>query len=461
MKRWTLARDDRAWCLRDADGRETRHTGPLSVAETLQGAGRVACICRDTSAVLDVAKAMIDHAHASSGPLPSVSVTGGGNRATLGGVAPARGEGSWHITTGAAMLGSGQAELAELDHDLDGDAAEAAAAVAELHDKWSETVSALGLDGDKLSAGTAAAGGLVPVSWIRASVKFAHTQPWLDVREAYAGGRIQCFQEGWEGVATEYDLRSAYGAALASLLGPMPDFQLYPGRRPMRAQPGWFDATVRVQGEPGPLPRRDPKFRWKLDWPTSGQWRQWFTKVDLETPGVEVVEIHAIHAGRYMHGMRDGVLRLLELREGADPWVRATIRQLVVSLAGKLGQRPVHWRVWDPRDARKLAPAGAVHIGGMHGGITVYPTTPDRLPPTIVPQVASYVTARTRAHLYGQLRAHWPGVIYCDTDGIHVPAGTWRGPEGDGPGEWAAKVTGPAKYHHRRRYYVGTKRVNC
>jgi hypothetical protein len=443
----------------DPDGGVQLHKTTKAVLEALSDAGRVSVVCRQHRAVLALAVAMQTHAILSEGPLPDVAARGDGSgKVVIAGCTP--GDKPWHVTTGTAMVGDGDALKAPVE--VAGEGPDALALWAKgVHDAWSDEVDELGLDGGKLSAGTAAAA-ILPRSWIKASAKLAGTEAWQEVRKAYAGGRIACWKEGWRGDAREWDIRSAYGASLAGLLGRMPDFQLYPDRKPMRAQPGWHLATVEVSGPIGPLPYRDPETPWKLAWPTSGRWTQWYTKADLETPGVHVVEIHKSHAGRYMHVLRDDVMRLLDLREGGDPWRRAVIRQLVVSLAGKLGQRPVSWRVWCPTDGVVTPPKGSIHLGDPFGdGLTVYPTRPARLPPTIVPQVASYVTARTRRRLYDAIEETWPAPIYCDTDGVHLPA-DHPGPTGIGvePGAWADKESGPAHYFGRRRYYVGRKRVN-
>jgi hypothetical protein len=91
----------------------------------------------------------------------------------------------------------------------------------------------------------------------------------------------------------------------------------------------------------------------------------------------------------------------------------------------------------------------------------VYPVEPDRYPPTVLPQAASYVTARTRAALHTALVNAKGEAIYCDTDAIHLPA-DHPAPKGSGPnpGQWAAKVHGEAHYAARRNYRLGDKLVN-
>lgn len=459
MKRWHLASDGDKWALVDPAGAVQLLDSTAHVLDALANVGRVSVICRQHRNVLALACAMQTAALVHSGPLPNIAARGDGSgKVVIAGCSPA--DKPWHVSTGLAMVSDGDALKAPVDAPSDSPDSQAIWSKA-VHDAWSYEVDALGLDGGKLSAGTAAAA-VLPRTWIKASAKLAGTEPWQNVREAYAGGRVACWKEGWQGDATEWDIRSAYGAALAGLLGRMPDFQLYPDRKPLPSQPAWHLATVEVSGQIGPLPYRDPQTPWKLSWPTSGRWTQWYCKADLETPGVNVLDVHRTHSGRYMHGIRDPVLQLLETRETADRWQRAVIRQLVVSLAGKLGQRPVSWRVWCPGAGNVRPPKGAMHLGDpFSGGLTVYPVRPARLPPTILPQVASYVTARTRRTLHDAIAECWPEPIYCDTDGLHLPASA-AGPSGSGdaPGQWAAKVTGPAHYYSRRRYYIGNKKVN-
>lgn len=462
MKRWHVAKSGHRWGVVGPEGVSTTVEGIPALLDTLGSLGRVAVICRNAPDVMALAVWLQDHAAATDGPLPEINARGtGGGSIELAGVRPAGA--AYFVTTGRAIVSASDANKCDAGPPPDtDDPQELAKWSRDLHDQWQSTVDALGLRGDKMSAGTAATG-LLPGTWIRASAKLAKTEAWLQVREAYAGGRVDCFRPGYDGPAVEYDMRIAYGAALAGLLGPMPDCQLYPGRYPLRAAPAWLDATVRVAGAIAPIPRRDPDRPWRLLWPTSGQWRGWYTAADLDTPGVTVVQVHASHRGRYRHPLRDGIAPLLDRRATASRWDRAVIRQIVVSLSGKLGQRPIVWRLWSPL-APGRRPAGSVHIGDPWGdGLIVYPALPDRFPPTMVPMVASYVTARTRRALFDAI--HQIGtdrVIYCDTDSAHAPpdapAPRNMGPDG---GQWAVKEAGRGIYHGRRRYRIGDKRVNC
>ena len=453
MKKRGLARDCEGWTIADESGDLTTTLKTTdALLEHLRENGRAVYLSRDSEALRELT------VHLSQGERqPAIAARGrsGGGGIELCGV-HRPGE-SWRVSTPWAMWGKGAEGKAPVD-----DSQHPAAYVGELARAWSEAVEGLGLKGSKLSAGTAAAE-LLPVSWLRASARFSKTEHWKQIRQSYYGGRVELFKPGWQGEAVEHDLQSAYGAALAGLLGYMPDFQLYPDKRPLRAQPAWMDATVEVSGPVAPLPKRDLEKPWRIDWPTSGRWRGWYTRADLETPGVHVVEVHQCHSGRYRNDLRRPVAELLEKRQGADAWTRAIVRQLVVSLAGKLAQKPVEWRVWEPVPGLRSKPPRNTTALGSPGGacVMVYPVEPDRYPPTVLPQTASYVTARTRAALYTALVDARGEAIYCDTDAIHLPA-DHPAPKGSGPnpGQWAAKVRGEAHYAARRNYRLGDKLVN-
>jgi hypothetical protein len=420
----------------------------------LRSHGRAVYLCEEPETLRELAIYCQSIAHESGGQEPIISARGNGaGGIELCGVSVA-GE-SWQVSSPWSMWGKRAAKKCPIDLEQ-----HPASRVVAMAREWSRVVDSVGLSGAKLSAGTAAAQ-LLPETWLRASRKFAATQPWLDIRSAYYGGRVELYRPGYEGPAVEHDIRSAYGAALAGLLGWMPDCQFYADRRPLRGQPGWLDATVEVSGEFGPLPYRDPDRPWRISWPTSGRWRAWFTSADLESPGVEVVEVHASHAGRFRNPLARPVTELLEARETLDPWGRAVVRQLVVSLAGKMGQRPVRWRVWAPPHAQR-PPPGLRVIGDPFGShVMLYPSEPAVYPPTIIPQVASYVTARTRGALLSALIDAGDAAIYCDTDAVHLPASS-PAPFNSGamPGQWTAKVEGHGHYIARRRYRLGKKLVN-
>ena len=455
MRKCGISRDCDGWTFADESGELVATTKTATEAvEYMRGQRRAVYLCTESDTLRALAIECQRLAADTAEREPNISARGNGaGGIELCGVS-IHGA-SWQVSTPWGMWGRSAAAKAPVASDL-----HPAAHVVAVAREWSRVVDSAGLGGGKLSAGTAAAE-LLPASWIKASRRFAPSQPWKDVRSAYYGGRVELFQRGYEGPAVEHDIRSAYGAALAGLLGWMPDFQLYADRRPLAGQPGWYDATVRVSGQFGPLPFRDPDKPWSITWPTSGSWRAWFTRADIETPGVEVVEVHASHAGRYRNPLAEPVAELLELRETSGPWERAVLRQLVVSLAGKLGQRPVQWRVWNPPFAQR-PPPGVRVIGNPFGAhVMLYPSEPAVYPPTIVPQVASYVTARTRRVLHDALTDAGDAAIYCDTDAVHLPASS-PPPRNSGPasGQWCAKVSGHGHYVARRNYQLGQKLVH-
>ena len=289
--------------------------------------------------------------------------------------------------------------------------------------------------------------------WRRGGEYFGKTAAWPDIRRAYYGGRMECFAPDWRGQAVEYDLRNAYGWALAQNI---PDWQLY-HRKVLAREPGWFDATVRLTGPVGPLPVRDPENVEKLLYPTGCEVRGWWARPDLERNGVEIVEIHDQYAGRQSNELRPVVSRWLELRERATcPAARATLRGLTVGLAGKLAQRALSWGLWHASEGQP-PPLSRPIGGGFDSQWFAYPCAP-RHPPLTLPTTASYVTALTRQRV-------WPWIadglaLYTHTDSVHLAKGQHGPPCGPRAGDWSIKERGFAHYRGVNDYMIGAKRVS-
>lgn len=329
---------------------------------------------------------------------------------------------------------------------------EAEARIAVLHaamDEWQGRITNVALLQPKISVGATAAG-IIPRTWRKAAQLLQRNEDWQWVRGAYYGGRIQCYRPGFEGNATEYDLRAAYGWSLSLQL---PDWKLYDRGTYLPVQdPVWLECTVDVSGEPGPLPVRADDD--SLSWPTSGRWRGVWTRMDLEQDGVQVVEIHKARAGRWSDDLRRPVSRWLELRELTDSKVdRVLLRLLCCSVAGKLCQRPLTWKLW--RSAYE-PPEGAQPLA-IDRPVFAIPSIPLRWPFTC-PQTGSYVTARVRRKVRPALQD--PRCIYTDTDSAHYPADI-DPPLTCGPaaGQWAKKESGHAVYGGVRQYRIADKTV--
>lgn len=382
---------------------------------------------------------------------------------------PSRGLGlSWVRIAGGAQWTDGRSMFQSPPLDAarrlalaDGDRPAGHAALADLATQeagadlaWRSAITrATGLP-CKLSLGATAAQ-VLPHRWTKAAQKLQKGADWRWVRGAYYGGRVQCFKPGWQGDAAEFDLRSAYGWALARRL---PDTQFYDQTKYSAALPGypaWYDATVELSGPgPGPLPVRLESG--ELSWPTSGRHRGVWTLLELEQSGVCIVEVHRAAMGRWGHDLSPWAERWLEAREVAtDPTERAALRSILVSLAGRLCQKPVAWALWNGPVCD--APAGAVAFGGLDCPAVAYPVTPIYQPPGN-PMAGSYITAGVRAMVRPHLQRQ--DVLYTDTDSIHLPADA-PPPANVGPaaGQWALKEHGPAHYIGAKRYSIGTKHV--
>jgi hypothetical protein len=318
---------------------------------------------------------------------------------------------------------------------------------------WRELVIEAAGVKPRLSLGATACG-IVPRKWRRAAAVLCQGEPWAWVRDSYHGGRIQCYQPGWSGEATEWDLRGAYAWAL---MQPIPDWKLYDRAcgHPLPNQPAWFDCTVEVSGFPGPLPVREETGG--LTWPESGRWRGTWTRPEVEQDGVRIVTVHKVLCGRWSRDLIPGVEHWAARREESTrPTERALLRSLSCALAGKLCQKPLRWVLWD--DKGGAPPDGAIPLG-FDSPLMAIPTIPSRWPFTC-PQAGSYVTAMVRCKVRPELQRS--DIIYTDTDSAHLPAAAAPPADvGGQPGQWSAKVSGPAHYKGVRQYRIGAKKVGA
>ena len=438
------------WYL--ARGDELRRIGDHADLAGELADRRVRVECRDHHALIELAAFLADRAAKHGAPLPGVAVRGGVNGLEFCGV-------SW----GRARVHTGRTMLSDKDGQKGAGpippGPERALWSERLGDLWRDAVRSLGLRVRASSGSTAAQ--ILPDMWVRASKKLAQTEPWQDIRRAYYGGRVQLYQT-YEGEAVEHDLNTAYGAGLAGHWGYLPDCALYPNREPWCNQPAWADVTVEVQSDVAPLPYRVPERTWQVQWPRVGRWRAWYPWHELDAPGVTVCDIHRCHSGRWDYALEDRASALLA-RCSDGPFVRAVIKQLLVSLAGKLAQKPIAWAVWSGDESAPLP--DVLHHFGTDSGLSLdlYPLSPRYYPPTYLPQVASYLTSKVRVELRREIARAGSQAIYVDTDSIHTAGANGYCPldSGPKPGQWSVKARGPARYIARRYYFVGSKRVNC
>jgi hypothetical protein len=318
--------------------------------------------------------------------------------------------------------------------------------------QWIQLVTLeLGIEPALTLASTAAKLG-IPRTWRNAYKALAkRSDAWEFTRNAYYGGRVHCRKPDWEGRAVEYDLRSAYGW---SLTNPLPDWKIY-DRKPLPRQPAWYDVTVRLTGDIGPIPVRDEEQTFRLTYPTDTQVRGIWTKEDLERSGVGVVTVHRVLAGRWSKDLAPSVETWMERREKADKPQKALYRALANSLAGMLCQKSTGWALWTATN-REVPPKGAVPLS-INSALWAVPvnTAHDSI---TCPQAGSYVTALVRSKMWTELRR--PDVLYSDTDSIHLPEDA-QPPADFGPhaGQFAEKERGLAHYYGLKHYVIGNKVV--
>lgn len=274
---------------------------------------------------------------------------------------------------------------------------------------------------------------------------------WRIGQRAFYGGRVTCRAPGWRGEAVEYDLRSAYGWALCQKL---PDWKLY-ARKPWPSEPAWYDVTVRIDGQLGPLPARDNADPRHLLYPADGaELRGTWTRDELERSGVTVLQVHEVAAGRWSYDLQPTVAGWLQRRELGGELRKRLFRFLPNALAGKLSQKSVGWLLWDAADGDP--PAGAQPLGLDCRAFAV--PVPAAYQPVTCPQAGSYVTSLVRSKVWAQLSR--PDALYSDTDSVHLPASSAPPADvGTAPGQWAEKERGWATYGGPKQYEIGSKRV--
>jgi len=332
------------------------------------------------------------------------------------------------------------------------DVLEAAALdLATLHECWTDLLeNVAGVRPRATIAGTAAAAA-IPPRWHRWAQACGRSDEWKAARRSYYGGRVQWWKErtppAGEDV-TVWDVNSLYGSVM---LQPLPDPKMYAKPSAGGTCPAWYDVTVEVSHDPGPLPRRTPGQSWRLQWPTEGRWRGWYTAEDLDRPGVSIVETHDAVGGRWDDSLAEPVGRWLDMRAATScQATRRACKLLVNTLAGKLCQRTSRWILISARDA-----PGNAHPIHPDFPLFAMPTAVNMRQPFSAPAVGSWVTARARSVVWPELAA---GAHYTDTDSVHRASDAPPPADvGTAPGQWAIEAQGPAEYHAVKRYTVGDK----
>jgi len=171
----------------------------------------------------------------------------------------------------------------------------------------------------------------------------------------------------------------------------------------------------------------------------------------LEREGVRIDKVHRIVSGRWSMDLAEPVGRWLDLRSSTSCTATAKLCKLLVNtLAGKLCQRPMRWKLVSAR----VAPEGAQPI---HPDFPLFavPDTDAAYQPFAAPAVGSWVTSAARAVVWPELVR---GAHYTDTDSVHR-ASSAPPPlnMGDAPGQWAVEAQGSHRYTAVKRYRVGDR----
>ena len=254
--------------------------------------------------------------------------------------------------------------------------------------------------------------------------------------EGYYGGRSETYGIGTlEGPLYQYDLRSAYPAAMASL----PDIE---GRwrkvdRFIPGKIGLYQVKWRCDDHIGPFPLRDSYNQ--LSFPQQGTAWQWSPEIEAALE----------------HGVTVTVLEGLALECNYDSRAFAFIPELY--------QQRQEWRRQGVA-AQAVLKLGLNSLYGKLAQSIGYDPLTGRLPPYHNPVYAGLTTSITRAAIYRAMMQAPHQIAYCATDGIASSTplslelgsglGQWEARQYDGlklvqSGIYCWLVDGVWEYHYR------------
>jgi hypothetical protein len=271
-------------------------------------------------------------------------------------------------------------------------------------------------------------------------------------KNAYYGGRTECFKRGVERVKS-YDINSAYVSAMADGLYPKPDSaRRGEGLRHFKQRYKEKDTLMIVKCDVfAPksrvmvLPYRDEESG-KLLFPW-GKFSGWWCSPELkeaEKYGYKILKVHEyIWYPHTDHYFRDYANYTWEQRhiasEAGDDGMKTVWKLFGNGLYGKLAQRnpvggsfspDVPWGEDGDRVITHVAVDGkkwySVQSSDKVWSINSFPC------------ISAFITCYTRLKLLEYLKRHEKDVLYCDTDSIKIP---W-----DGKQEESSKELGEVKY---------------
>lgn len=281
-------------------------------------------------------------------------------------------------------------------------------------------------------------------------------------RAAYHGGRCEPFKYGSCGYVNTYDVRSHYGAILASASLPDCNTLRYGERdidwHSIADSSGAVEATVWI--EPQHIPPIPAVHNHRVYFPV-GTVRDAWPIPELRNAtsyGVEVLRIHrATYTDKTYNPFATTAPALLEMRE--DALERGDPRQLLYkfllnAVIGRLGMRDIQTRRIYRRWNRNLTPEqrrGYELESSNNQVFMVKEIGYEKPSRTANPLWAAIILGEGRMRLYSHLIQAGQSALYCDTDSVHSQSLL---PTGDGSpgtlinkGDWNRSLyLGPKLY---------------
>ena len=291
------------------------------------------------------------------------------------------------------------------------------------------------------------------------TINLFKVKPEIDefISNAYAGGRVECFEAGEFKDIKVYDVNSLYPSVMLT--------NEYPIGTPVKV-------STFKSGKIGVYhirffqkDRTKPAVLWVktkdsgLTFTYDGE--GYFFNPEIEEALRQGVEIEILEGYVWLRSanlFKDFVEYYYKLRlKNKNNAIGYCCKIILNSLYGKFGQKEnksVLRRILDHDELMKLIKNKNYEVKVYKATAALYEITYNRPIDHRLIQLAAYTTSLARIRLYQALS---DDVIYCDTDSVHIKDGNFRGRISDKIGDWKLENSGEGIYIGRKQYWLNGK----
>jgi len=277
------------------------------------------------------------------------------------------------------------------------------------------------------------------------------------ISKAYAGGRVECFETGQFENVKVYDINSLYPSVMLKN-----DYPIGTPVRVKRFKPNKIGVYhIRFFQKD----RTKPAIFWVKDkingltFTYAGEGYFFSPEIDIGLKaGVEIEILEGYVWIRSADLFSEFVKYYYNLRmKNKDNALGYCCKVILNSLYGKFGQKEnksVLRRIIDYNELMDLVKNKNYQVKVYKATSGLYEITYNRPINHRIIQISAYTTSLARVKLYQALNEN---VVYCDTDGIHLKQGKFKGKISDKIGEWKLENSGEGIYIGRKQYWLNGK----